>query len=153
MAYNQASSNQLEMTSFEAYCREENKNYTIKMYISSCSELIISCILPSSLKNIEYIFQDNYQNMLSNKFFLPFESIEEIKSFIVSLISNNSEKYAKNYITKKKDSLFLEIPAPLGKTKALFFELKQNLEYTVKNLTKEIGDLKAENEKIKLKKN
>ena len=150
MAYNQASSNQLEMASFEAYCREESKNYTIKMYISSCSELIISCILPSSLKNTEYIFQDNYQNMLSNKFFLPFESIEEIKSFIVSLISNNSEKYAKNYITKKKDSLFLEIPAPLGKTKALFFELKQNLEYTVKNLTKEMGDLKAENEKIKL---
>ena len=103
MAYNQASSNKSNMTSFEAYCREESKNYKIKMYISNSSKLIISYNILTTSKPYEYIFQDNYKNMISNnKFYLPFESIDEIKTYIDSLLANNSEKYQKNYITKKK---------------------------------------------------
>ena len=130
---------------FTAFCKEDDSFYNLKMYISDFFELVITCIKVSEDgKNKEYIFQENYQNILSNKFFLPYESIEEIKQFISCLLLNNTKIEKNNIITKKNDSLLLEIPAPLGKANSLFFELKLNLNYIVENLTKELNQLNTE---------
>ena len=143
MAHNDNSSKSVEY--FTAFCEEEDYFYNLKIYISDFYELIISCIkLSEEGKGKEYIFKENYQNLLTNKFYLPFESIEEIKQYISSLILNNSKKKVNNLISKKKDSLLLEIPAPLGKANALFFELKQNFDYLIENLSKELSQLSNE---------
>ena len=130
---------------FTAFCKEDDSFYNLKMYISDFFELVITCIKVSEDgKNKEYIFQENYQNILSNKFFLPYETIEEIKQFLAGLLLNNTKIEKNNIITKKNDSLLLEIPAPLGKANSLFFELKLNLNYIVENLTKELNQLNTE---------
>ena len=88
---------------FTAFCKEDDSFYNLKMYISDFFELVITCIKVSEDgKNKEYIFQENYQNILSNKFFLPYESIEEIKQFISCLLLNNTKIEKNNIITKKK---------------------------------------------------
>ena len=115
------------------------------MYISDFFELVITCIkISQDGKNNEYIFKDTYQNFLSNKFYLPYESIEEIKQYISSLISNNTKIKENNKITKRNDSLLLEIPAPLGKANSLFFELKLNLNYIVNNLINQLSILNSD---------
>ena len=143
MAQNKISSKSIEY--FTAYCEEEDIFYNLKMNISDFYELIISCIkISDDGKSKEYIFQENYQNLLTNKFYLPYESIEEIMHYISSLLLNNSKKKMNNLISKKKDSLLLEIPAPLGKANSLFFELKQNFSFIIDNLTKELNQLTSE---------
>ena len=143
MAHNNNSSKSTDY--FRAYCEEEEKFYTLTMRISDFYELVISCIkISEEGKSKEYIFQENYQNLLTNKFYLPYESIEEIKQYLSSLISNNSKIKVNNIISKKKDSLLLSIPAPLGKANSLFFELKQNFNYIIDNLTKELNKLTNE---------
>ena len=143
MEHSHSSSKQIEY--FTAFCKEEENFYNLSMYISDCYELTISCIkLSEDAKSKEYIFQENYQNLLTNKFYLPYESIEEIKQYISSLILNNSQKNTNNLISIKRDSLFLEIPAPLGKANALFFELKQNFNYIIENLSKDLTKLSSE---------
>ena len=127
---------------FTAFCEEDDNFYNLKMYISEFYELIISCVKVSEDgKSKEYIFKETYQNMLTNKFYLPFESIEEIKQYISCLLSNNTTIKLNNIIKKRKDSLLLEIPAPLGKANSLFFELKCNLNYIVDILSNELSRL------------
>ena len=143
MEHNHNSSKQIEY--FTAFCEEEENFYNLSMYISDFYELTISCVkLTGEGKSKEYIFQENFQNLLTNKFYLPYESIEEIKQYISCLILNNSKKKTNNLISIKRDSLFLEIPAPLGKANALFFELKQNFNYIIENLNKELNQLSSE---------
>lgn len=130
---------------FTAFCEEDGTFYNLKMYISDFFELVITCIkISQDGKNNEYIFKDTYQNFLSNKFYLPYESIEEIKQYISSLISNNTKIKENNKITKRNDSLLLEIPAPLGKANSLFFELKLNLNYIVNNLINQLSILNSD---------
>ena len=130
---------------FTAFCEEDETFYNLKMYISDFYQLVITCIkISEDGKNKEYIFQENYNNIISNKFFLPYESIEEIKQYISCLLSNNNEKKMNNRIIKRNNSLLLEIPAPLGKANSLSFELKLNLDYIVENLNNELSQLNTE---------
>jgi len=140
MAHNPNSSKSTEY--FTAYCEEDEHFYNLKMNISDFDELIISCVKVSEDENTkEYILKKNYQKLIKNKFYLPYESIEEIKQYISCLLLNNSKKKLNNIIKKRKDSLILEIPAPLGKVNFLDFELKHNPNYIINNLTKEISQL------------
>lgn len=140
--------NKSNPTNFKAF-DENGSQFNIKLFIEN-NDLIFETLVYDDKDSYdkEYKSINSHKSLTQyQKIFLAYDSLEEIKEFLESIISNSNTN-SKCKIRKETNQFILSIPASLGKINELTFELKEK-EKDLKDLVMQlIKDNKKKNEEI-----
>ena len=131
-----------------------NKNNSYLIIFTLGNDLEIKANQINGLVKKSFANQFSFMQIRENKYFLQFDSLNEIMDELNERIKNNQI-----IIEENDNSLILNIPLPSSKNKEISFELREKSKNTnekindlaqlIINLNKEISDLKNENTQFK----
>lgn len=140
--------NKSNPTNFKAF-DENGSQFNIKLYIEN-NDLIFETLVYDDKDSYDKEYQsiNSYKSLTQyQKIFLAYDSLEEIKELLESIIGKSSTN-SKCKIRKEENQFILSIPASLGKIKELTFELKEKEKDLKELVIQLIKDNKKKNEEI-----